>query len=307
MSFLNQNKKSPPLNPISSFRDESGVSTRRLDIGLWFLHQRKHFVIAIIIILSLVSIITISYSVYHLSYYLIVGQQQDEQLYKELGSNAGLVIKKNFSGNYLSSSEVAVLLNQSNQADIVGTVTNTNPRSVINFSYYFNVGGEKVGAGSNFIFPGDSKYVMALNQKIPSIQANAEMVIENISFTAVDRQALSRWSEYRNEHLNFLVEDAVFIPGQDSGLSEKLSLGELHFKITNSSGYSYKEVPLAIVLRNGERIVSVSRYYLKNFRSGEARSTRISWPGSWSGISQIEIVPDLNILDESVYLQYSSE
>jgi hypothetical protein len=307
MSFLNKNKETSPLEQISNFRDESGVSTRRLEIGLWFIRQRKHFVVTVIVILSLTSLITLSYSIYHFSHFLIVGIEQDRQLRNEIGSNSNLVIRPNFSGSYLSASDVTLLLNQSNQSDIVAKVSNSHTRSVLNFSYYFNVAGEQVGTGRTFIFPGDTKYVMALSQKISSLQSGAEIVIQDINYSPVSREILPVWEEYRADRLNFLVEDAAFTSGQDSGLSEKISLGELHFKITNQGGFSYKQLPLDIVLRNGDRIVSVSRYYIENFRSGETKTPRISWPGSWSGISQIEIIPDVNILDESVYLKYSSE
>ncbi len=306
MSIL-KSKEKLPQEEISTFRDESGVSTRRLEFGLWYIRHRKHFVIGVIIFLSLTSFSTLSYSIYNFSYYVIVGRDQDTQLYKDLTSSGNQLVRREPVGSYLSTSEVTLLLNQNNQADIVGKVSNANPRAVLNFSYYFNVSGEQIGAGKSFVLPGDTKYVMALNQKLSSVQSGAELVVTDISYTPMPREIIPQWQEFRADRLRLSVEDAAFIPGQDSGLSEKISLGELHFTITNQGGYSYKQLPLAIVLRMGDRIVSVSQYFLENFRSGEKKSIRISWPGSWSGINQIEIIPDINILDENVYLQYSSE
>lgn len=306
MSIFNSKKESPTA-PISNFRDESGVSTRGLEFGLWYIRHRKHFVIGVIIFLALVSLATLSYSIYNFSYYLIVGRGQDKQLYKDISSSANQLVRREPAGSFVSTSDVTLLLNQSNQADLVGKVTNANPRSVLYFSYYFNVSGEQIGQDRSFVLPGDTKYVMALNQKLSSIQSGAELIITDIRYSPMPREIFPQWQEFKEDRLRLLVEDAAFIPGQDSGLSEKISLGELHFTITNQGGYSYKQLPLVIVLRLGDRIVSASRYYVENFRSGEKKSVRISWPGSWSGISQIEIIPDINILDENVYLQYSSE
>lgn len=300
-------KKELPLTEISNFRDESGVSTRRLEFGLWFIRHRKHFFIGAIIFLSLISVSTIGYSIYNFSHYLIVGRDQDEQLYKDISSSANQLVSRPAVDNYLSISEVTLLLNQNNQADFVGKVVSAHNRSVINFSYYFDVNGEQIGAGNTFVLPGDTKYVMALNQKLTSTPSGAELIITDISYNPMPREVIPLWQEYRADRLRLQVQDAAFIPGQDSGLSEKISLGELSFTIINQGGFSYKQLPLAIVLRLGDRIVSASRYYIDNFRSGEKKSVRISWPGSWSGISKIEIIPDINILDENVYLQYSSE
>lgn len=300
-------QKKEPLAQISNFRDESGVSTRRLEFGLWYLRHRKHFYLGIIVFLSLVSLSTILYSGYTFSHYLIIGRDQDAQLYQDIGSSQFQLIRQEPAGNLVQISDVSLLLQQNNQADIVAKVTNANPRSVLNLEYYFNVSGEQIGAGNDFVLPGETKYVMALNQKLTSIQSGAELVITQTRYTSLPRGVYPIWQQYRGDRLNLLVENATFIPGQDSGLSEKISVGELRFTITNQAGYSYKQLPLAIVLRQGQRIVSVSRYFIDNFRSGEQKKINLSWPGSWVGINQIEILPDVNILDENIYLQYSSE
>lgn len=305
--MLDTQQKKEPLAKISNFRDESGVSTRRLESGLWYLRHRKHFFLGVIVFLSLVSLGTMGYSLYKFSHYIIVGRDQDEQLYQDIGSSQFQLIRQEPAGDLVQISDVSLLLQQNNQADIVAKVTNGNPRAVLNLEYYFNVSGEQIGVGNDFVLPGDTKYIMALNQKLTSIQSGAELVITETRYTALPRGVYPIWQEYRGERLNLIVENATFVPGQDSGLSEKISLGELRFTITNQGGYSYRQLPLAIVLRQGQRIVSASRYFIDNFRSGEQKTVNLSWPGSWVGINQIEIIPDVNILDEYIYLQYSSE
>ena len=61
--------------------------------------------------------------------------------------------------------------------------------------------------------------------------------------------------------------------------------------------------PLNIALFDGDQLVSVNKYILQNFVSGEKRNIKISWPGNYRNI-RAKIIPDINILDNSVYLKY---
>lgn len=306
MPLFNSTKKIEGAG-TDNFASQTDVSAKGLEVGLWYIRHRKNLYIAIIVILGLIGSVSLGYSIYKFSHYLLVGQEQDAQLFRDLGSEPLPVFPENNPDDYLNILETSILLIKNNQADLIAKVESSHTRSVINFSYYFMVGGEKSEEGSSFILPGESKYVMIFNQAVTGTPSGAQLVIENIVFSPIDRQILAEWETYRQSRLDFVIEDKKFTPGQSSGLSEKINLGELSFTISNQGGYSYRQVPLAIVLKSGERIVSISRYYLDNFRSGETRSIRVGWPGNWPGINQIEIEPDLKILDESVYLQYISE
>jgi hypothetical protein len=102
------------------------------------------------------------------------------------------------------------------------------------------------------------------------------------------------------------VQNTKFTNGVESGLSEKVSLSKLDFKISNNSACGYKSVPLTIVLKSQGQILAVNRYIINNFRSGEEKNIQLTWPGKLSNVNEVEILPDLNILDDLIYLKYSS-
>ena len=60
---------------------------------------------------------------------------------------------------------------------------------------------------------------------------------------------------------------------------------------------------LNIAIFEGDQLVGVNVYHLQNFLGGETRNVKINWPGNFNNI-HAEIVPDLNILDDRVYLKY---
>jgi hypothetical protein len=290
---------------LRNYRDVEGLSTRRLDFGLWYIRNRKKFFIALVIILALTAAGTIGYSLWQFSSYLIFGIPQDKQNYLDLTSSTSLITNKVNLGSNISYSEARVLAGHDGKYDVVAAVTNANARLSVALSYAFEVNGQKIGATQDFVLPGDTKYLMALSQDIPG-GSTANLIIEQTNFIRLDRHKIADWEQYRSERLNFVIENAKFTPSFESGLSEKISLGQLDFKVTNNSAYGYKVVPLAILLKSQGSIVAVNRYIINNFRSGEEKTVQLSWPGRLPNVNEVEILPDINIVDDNVYLKYSS-
>jgi len=67
---MNSNEKK-----VVDFRDEAGLSTRRLDIGLWYVRHRRFFVIVGIAILALTAASTVGYSLFLFFDYIFVGRK----------------------------------------------------------------------------------------------------------------------------------------------------------------------------------------------------------------------------------------
>ncbi len=298
-------KPNPQLEKsVNNFRDAEGLSTRQLDFGLWYLRNRKKFFYTLVVLLTLTAAGTIGYSLYQFSSYLLVGMQQDKQTYLDLTSSASLITSKVNIGNNISYSEVRVLQGQDGKTDLVAAVTNSNPMLLVKITYTFEANGQKIGEAQDFVLPQDTKYLMALHQDIPS-NSSVNLVIEQTSFIRVDRHKVPDWTQYRLERLSFLIENAQFTSATNSGLSEKISVGQLDFKITNQSAYGYTSVPLAIILKSQGQIVAVNRYQLDNLRSGDVRTVHLSWPGNFPVINEVEVIPDLNILDDTIFMKYS--
>lgn len=290
---------------IAGFRDEVGVTTRHLDFDLWLITHRRHFIITVVAFLSLIGVVTWGYSLYHWGEYLIVGQQQDENLRQALGAETTLYHDSGRTTGYLKVGEVEVMAHGPTEVDFIGSVMNTNLRGIITFDYYFDVNGQRVGAGQDFVLPGDSKYVLALAQPVSVQGNNAILVIENLSLKRLPPEIAQDWQYFREERLNFVISEAKFIPGQINGLSDKVSLGQISFNLTNAGAYGYKNARFIVLLKSGNRIVGATPYYLQNVRSGDNKTVSFTWYGAVPTVSQVEVIPDINPFDDSVYLKYS--
>lgn len=282
-----------------------GISTRHLDFDLWLITHRRHFIMSVVVVLALTAAVTWGYSLYKWGDYLIVGQQQDKNLREELGVATNLYHDEGRTTGYLKVGEVEVLAHGATEVDFIGSVTNTTMRGVITFNYYFDVNGERVGAGQDFVLPGASKYVLALAQPVSVQGSGTTLVIENLSLKRLAPELAQDWQRYQDERLNFVITESKFIPGQISGLSDKVSLGHVSFNVTNAGAYGYKNARFIVLLKSGNRIVGATPYYVPNIRSGDLKTVNFTWSGALPTVSQVEVLPDINPFDDSEYLKYS--
>ncbi len=305
MAFQNINSKNITTPPLQTFHSDATVSSTRLDIGLWFLRNRKKLTIIWIGILVAISLGTWGYSLYGFGHYMLVEKAQHQQMLADLTSSQNMVRSPRYSENLLSIFETKILPVQNSKADLFATVVNNHDKFLVFFNYHFEISGQVVSSGSDFVLPGATKYIMALQQPIPAGQLSANFVIDSLSGDRVNPHRIADWAAFQKEHLNIKIDKAVFTPGQDSGLSEKINVGQVDFKITNSGAFGYKDLRLIIVLKSNQTIVSINQHIIKDFRSGESKEVSLSWPGVNGFVNQIEIIPDVNVLDDSVYLPYS--
>jgi hypothetical protein len=55
---------------------------------------------------------------------------------------------------------------------------------------------------------------------------------------------------------------------------------------------------------NGPLVVAVNHYSVTDFMSSETRPVKISWAGAVSAVNKVEIYPELDITDNSVFMPY---
>lgn len=289
---------------LKGYKDLDGISNKSLNFSLWFINNRKKFVLAIIVILILASAGFFMYSGYHYGYYLIKGKSQDEEMLRQLSSYQSLPEEyrnKNSAQNLIFyKSEI---LRKDENFDIVNLVENPNQNYYASFDYCFSQFNEDIYCDKAFLFPLEKKYLLALSQNL-NASLSAELIIKNLSWSRINLHIYPDWSKYYNEHLDFPLTEVMFKPGHKSQFSNKMSLDSLEFKITNDTAYNYWEVPLNIVILNGSRVVGANKYIVNKFYSGETQTARLVWPGNISQASEVKIEPNLNIIDPDIYISY---
>lgn len=289
-----ENKEEMNLN---KYKDRDGLSLKRMNFGLWLSESRAKIMKIIIIFLIVLSAFFFVYSSYnYIIYFLTSANNKDEISLVD----TGILSPRQVSELIIGTPQV---FRSGGGYDMAVSLKNPNDKYSGTYSFCFYANETDIKCSSDFILPGEEKYATALGQKIDD-QAVIGFKITNINWQRFDNRKIPNWATFANEHLNFRIENLNLVLAERSGLSEKIGLDLLSFSIVNNTNFGYYEVPLLITFYSGEDLVGVNSYLLKNFKSGETKFVRLSWPGGLGNISRTEIRPYLNILDDNIYLNY---
>jgi hypothetical protein len=195
------------------------------------------------------------------------------------------------------------IFKSSDSYDLAVNLNNANDNFWADFDYCFYQEDEIVYCDSSFVLPAENYYLIVLGLELPS-SSNLTFKIEDIFWSRVNRRQIPDWSTFYQERLNFEFSDVNFFNAIKSGLSENLRLNSLEFNIFNDSPYSYYQIDFDILFYSSSNLIGVQKYLGQNIKTDEKRSVKLSWPGDLGSVSQVKIVPRVNIIKDSVYLKY---
>ena len=294
----NSQEQKPKLPNIDNYVDVEGVSTKKLNIGLWYVEHIEQFKRGIIIFFAVVGGISWLYTIYGFGSYIFKGMKEDDILAGELTSS-GLI-------NYDYFAQIAPVdlktgpvhsLKAGTKYDLAMQVSNPNQRHWGEFEYFLVADGKEIGRESGFILPGETKYVMALSKEAAS--QNIQLRIENVGWHRIKTREIDNWNEFRNSRLDIKISEIDFAHQVDENLNR------LSFKVGNDTAFNYWNVDFLIVLLNSQgNIVGVNKYGLSELMSGDKIDINMVWSGALPQVSQIIVSPEVNIMKSSAYMQF---
>ncbi len=307
---INQNQEQIKQREIEAklknYSGPEGVTTKQLEIGLWYVEHKQLFRKLFYGFLILVGVVSWTYSIYGFAYYLARGMNEDSILVKQLveTNSIGHDYILQISAKPLSIAPIGILRSTDKKYDLYAQLTNENQKWWVEFDYYFIAAELQTPKAKGFILPGETKYFFSLAQDFTYEPDQAQLIMENISWQRIDQHKISDWNQYYQEHLNIESADIKFTPSNSSPLSEKLNLNQLSFNATNHTAYNYWDIGFAILLYGGGELVNVNHYTLNDFMSGEKRFIEISWPGAIGWVDSVKVIPEINIMKDDIYIPY---
>jgi hypothetical protein len=294
------------IKQLERYRDLEGMTLSKLNFGFWWVKNRTLVIKIIKIILIVISVITWSIFIFVYGEYLLFGMRQDDKMILELANGPSIShdIIDMVSAQDLRVQTVKKFNSLSGRYDFLAEVINPNKKFVSQFEYYFLIDGKEYGRQIGFILPSETKYFFALGQEISSPPSSVEFRMENFSWQRIDSRKYSDWESFKNERLKITATNVNFTPAKSTVLTEKLDFNELKFDLKNNTIFNYWEVNLKILLRSRGDIVGVNEYKVTNLMSGETRTIEISWPGRFGSISDVTIVPEVDITNKKNYINY---
>lgn len=289
---------------LKKYEDLGGLSTKKLNFGLWYAKHAIQIKRIINISLILVSFASWSFTIYSYAHYYFIGAAEDEKITAEL--TAPNLVSHTFflrkSSKELALSNVSYIKTSQDKHDLYIKIQNSNENYWAEFDYCFNINGQNIDCGKNFILPDEEKHIMALAQEVGGNARAAIFNINNIVWRRINPHKIIDWDSYEKEHTDITIDNINFTPPKASGLSEKINLGVLSFTATNNTAYSYWDVGFNILLYRGNSVAGVNRYKLSEFMSGETEEITISWPAEIKQTSGVDVEVEINILDNDNYI-----
>ncbi len=288
---------------LDRYKDPLGLTTKRMDFGLWYVEHRKGFRKILIFFLVLISAVTWFITIYSFTMYIAVGIREDEELARKITDNIifGHDYILDIAPKNLKIGQVTALKNL-DKYDFFVKMENPNDNYWTEFSYAFTSGDDETKKIRNFVLPGESKYIILLSQTLKS--KKVEFKIDDISWSRVNEHEIPDWKGFRDERLDIQFSDIKFTQSQKTGLSEKINLSTLEFSAKNNSPYNYWEVDLNIVFYIQGKVVGINKYIINEFLSGQEKTIHLSMPGRIGNITKTEIIPEINITKDDIYMKY---
>lgn len=147
------------------------------------------------------------------------------------------------------------------------------------------------------LLPNEKKYLYALNQPISSEARTAKLEIKNLNWRRVRPEMT--WRLNIVDNLSF--SDINFV--SPLVIDKKSAPARIQFKAVNKSAYSFWQVNAQVAIYQGVKIVDFYIVPIKNWMSGQTQSVEINLTKTIDFVSQIRIVSDVNVLDDSIFIK----
>lgn len=203
----------------------------------------------------------------------------------------------------LETEDVRVFSIGNSRYDLYTVLRNPNEDWWAEFTYSFSLDGEHTALRNGFVLPGEEKPLVeiAIESDVPLAQSQA--LFEDIMWHRVDHHLIADYDTWSADRLRFEIADAQFVRENIDGEV----IGRTTFELTNSTAYSYYDVGLFVLLKRGSSVVGVNRTTVSKVESGEEVDVTVNWFGTLPSVSEVEVVPELNIFDLGIYKPLQGE
>lgn len=277
------------------------ITEKQLNWGYWFVTHKLLLRRLLVVALILLNAALLGFSGYGLVSDLLNASARAQQLQELVTGGLNPAIADAQAPQAMTSSNAQVLVSNG-KYDFVSAVKNPNRYFSARFSYRFVTGSFATPPTVGFILPGEEKFVVALGQTADSRPSGAALEISNIVWRRIDRHTIPDWSAFSNQHLNFPITDISYTPGIEIAPG-KPTIGRTTFTIVNNTGYGYYDLRLLVMMYRGPALAAVNTTILPTFAPGETRSGEVTWYEDFGAISQIKVVPEIDITSSTAYIR----
>lgn len=283
------------------------VSERKLDFGYWYLLHKKRLRQIVVVTLILCNIGFGTFVLWGLLKHFVLEADQIKSISRELTED--LVEYSSYkvrnTPQELQFIGIDVLNVETGVYDIVAQVRNLNDKWAQEFEYAFSYGGgEQTDFKQGYILPGEVKFIYALGVKSSRVISQPRIITQNAQWTRI-----LDYEHFGPARLKFDIpaQAVSHASARASGVSGQIPVEQTSFTVVNNSAFNYWNVGFFVVLYRGSSVAAVNYISTDNFVAGESRNLTLNWFQALPSIQKVDIIPEVNILDENVYMPLNGD
>ncbi|RJR31658.1 hypothetical protein C4569_01740 [Candidatus Parcubacteria bacterium] len=277
----------------------SQLSGWQLKLGYWYVSNKLRIKKIFIILLIVLDVLLLGISAIYAVVLLLIQAEPHSLMLKELNKD---LVNYNFfhEKNKLQNIEqlaLEVIRSSNGKYDLAAVIRNPNKEwQIENFHYQFVSGADVISEGNSFILPGQEKYIAAFGVEKKFSPGDLMISVSDINWRRIDD-----FQKISSEKMKFEFNDINFLPAGKLSSSGRYNVSQSRFQVKNNSAYNFWLVGFYVVLYSGSNISGISFLNLEDFSSLETKSASVNWDYPLPTITKTEIVPEINILDQSVF------
>ncbi|MEK7072132.1 MAG: hypothetical protein AAB969_01025 [Patescibacteria group bacterium] len=258
---------------------------KELKFSYWYVTHKLLLRKLLIVLLGLACFLVWFYLIWQLVFLSVYYGIENYQIKKLVfGDNLALSTINQLQPLSLQISDPVSLIGEGGRNDYFAEISNNNSNWLAIFDYTFSGNNDKSIIHQGFALPLEKKYLMSLGLE----GSVSELNISNIKW-----QRIYNPKEIYEERYRFKIENDNLISSSKTGVPSILA-----FDITNESAFNYWQVGIEAFLYSGGNVASVNYIILEQLKAGEKRHVQINWSNKLPRISNIEIIPEINVFDE---------
>jgi len=281
---------------------ESQLTEDKLKMGYWWVTHKVQVRRAFSVFMVFFDLALVGFGAFgFLDYYFGTGVQEQlhlsqiSRLYSDYGGLRQLMAPVD-----LTIETVNVLPAGDGAFDIVAKIVNRNPKQWAEFDFQFVSGGPLGQVSHDFVLPGTFKYIHLLDLKSASRPGTPEVQFTNLAWHRVNAHVIGPdFPGWARERLNLTISDVEFKPPDPK---DQLTISRATFKVKNFTGYGYRRIGFFVSLIGNGALSGVNYVTISDLRPGDVRQVDASWFSAVPSVSSVEVVPDVNIFDDLVYI-----
>lgn len=264
-----------------------------------FLEARPKVEQAFFIAFFIVDTLLILFALATVGLYVLNGSFADIRLAATTSLNARFTRAASLSlaPQPLVGGTVSILDIGGGRYDLYASVENPNAYHVVEFEYGFMTDSGEVRMMEGFANPGETVVLTQYAFTSQGRPQNARLVLEDVSFSLIDRSEVRDIDDYLEKHRAFSIDQTAFTPDALNASSSTAT-----FTVTNRSSYSYWEPEFQVSLMRGSSVVALTSVTIPRFMSGETRDVQVRFFGTLPATATVMVTPVIPFFDPQAYM-----